>query len=167
VALESRAKEITTMAPKSAAAVKRAMIQSASVTAKDIMQRPAIAATPVASMRDLAAQLVSNEFSGMPVVAADGKVIGVVTESDIVRVLIDGKRLENLTAGEVMTSPAITVDVDTPLDDVMKIMLVENHIVRVPVTNQGKLVGIISRRDIIRAILEPEFIAFGTFPTRW
>ena len=155
------------MAPKSAAAVKPATIQSASVTAKDIMQRPAIAATPRASLRDLAAQLVSNQFSGMPVVDADGKVIGVVTESDIVRVLIAGKHLENLTAAEVMTSPAISVDVDTPLDDVTKIMQVENHMMRVPVTNQDKLVGIISRRDVIRAILEPEFIAFGSFPTRW
>ena len=155
------------MAQKSAVAVKPAPIQSAPMTAKDIMQRPAIAATPLASLRDLAAQLVTNEFSGMPVVDREGKVIGVVTESDVVRVLIAGKRLENLTAGEVMTSPAICVDVDAPLDDVMKIMLVENHIVRVPVTNQDKLVGIISRRDVIRAILEPEFIAFGNFPTRW
>jgi len=156
-----------TMAPKSAAAAKAAMTQSAPVTAKDIMKRPAIAATPRASLRDLAAQLVSNQFSGMPVVDADGKVVGVVTESDLVRVLIGGKHLENLTAGEVMTSPAITVDVDTPLDDVMKIMQVDNHIMRVPVTNQDRLVGILSRRDIIRAILEPEFIAFGSFPTRW
>jgi CBS domain-containing protein len=155
------------MAPKSAAAVKPAMIQTPSATAKDIMQRPAIAATPRASLRDLAAQLVTNEFSGMPVVDPDGRVIGVVTESDIVQVLIAGKQLENLTASEVMTSPAISVDVDTPLDEVMKMMLVENHIVRVPVTNQEKLVGIISRRDIIRAILEPEFVAFGSFPTRW
>ncbi len=155
------------MAPKSAAAARAALTQSVPVTAKDIMQRPAIAATPRASLRDLAAQLVTNEFSGMPVVDSDGKVLGVVSESDIVRVLIDGKHLENLTAGEVMTSPAISVDVDSPLEDVMKIMLVKNYIVRVPVTNQDKLVGIISRRDIIRAILEPEFIAFGSFPTRW
>lgn len=136
------------------------------VTAKDVMQSPAVAATAAASLRDVAAQLVKNGFSGMPVASADGRVLGVVTESDVVRCLMEGKRLEHLTAGEVLTSPAITVDTETPIEQVMR-TLVENRIVRVPVTNQDKLVGIISRRDILRAILEPEFIAFGGFPTRW
>jgi len=89
-------------------------------------------------------------------------VVGVITESDIVRTLIEGKRLENLTAGETMTGPPITVDVNTPIEDVMR-SLEDNRIVRVPVTDQDKLVGIISRGDVIRAILEPEFIAFGDF----
>ena len=149
------------MAQKSTAAVK-ATTTSTSVTAKDIMEKPVLAATPLASLRDVATQLVTNEFSGMPVAASDGRVVGVVTESDIVRALIEGKRLENLTAGEVMTGPPITVDVDTPIEDVMK-KLEDNRIVRVPVTNQDRLVGIIARRDVIRAILEPEFIAFGDF----
>ena len=149
------------MAQKSTAAVK-ATTTSTSVTAKDIMEKPVLAATPLASLRDVATQLVTNEFSGMPVAASDGRVVGVVTESDIVRALIEGKRLENLTAGEVMTGPPITVDVDAPIEEVMK-KLEENRIVRVPVTNQDKLVGIIARRDVIRAILEPEFIAFGDF----
>ena len=61
-----------------------------------------------------------------------------------------------------MTGPPITVDVDTPIGDVMK-KLEDNRIVRVPVTSQDRLVGIIARRDVIRAILEPEFIAFGDF----
>jgi CBS domain-containing protein len=149
------------MAQISTAAVKPAMSPTR-VTAKDIMQSPVIAATPLASLRDLASQLVSNEISGMPVAASDGRVVGVITESDIVRTLIEGKRLENLTAGEVMTGPPITVDVGTEIEQVMK-SLEDNRIVRVPVTDQDKLVGIISRRDVIRAILEPEFIAFGDF----
>ena len=147
------------MAQKSTAAVQRKTAHT-SVTAKDIMQSPVMAATALASLRDVATELVHNEFSGMPVADLDGRVVGVVTESDIVRTLIAGNRLENLTASEVMTGPPITVDVKTPLEDVMK-KLEGNRIVRVPVTNQDKLVGIISRRDIIRAILQPEFIAFG------
>jgi CBS domain-containing protein len=146
------------MAEKSAAAVKRSRAPT-SVTAKDIMQSPVVAATPVASLRDVAAQLVTNGFSGMPVVASDGRVVGVITESDVVRTLFEGKRLENLTAGSVMTGPPITVELNTPIEDVMK-SLEENRIVRVPVTDQGKLVGIISRRDVIRAILAPQFIVF-------
>lgn len=129
------------------------------VTAKEIMQSPVIAATPRASLRDLAARLVTNEFSGMPVADLDGRVIGVITEADIIRALLEGKRLENLTAGEVMTGPAVTVDVKTPLEEVMK-SLQEHRIVRVPVTAEGKLVGIIARRDLIRALIEPEFMVF-------
>ena len=56
----------------------------------------------------------------MPVAGPDGRVMGVVTESDIVRTLIAGKRLEGLTAGEVMTGTPITVEVETPIEDVMK-----------------------------------------------
>ena len=96
----------------------------------------------------------------MPIADPDGRVLGVVTESDIIRTLIAGKRLENLTAGEVMTGPPITVEVEAPIEEVMK-QLEENRIVRVPVTDHEKLVGIISRGDIIRAILEPEFMEFG------
>jgi CBS domain-containing protein len=142
-----------------AAAVRRVRVGT-SMKAKDIMQQPVIAATPQASLRDIATQLVANEFSGMPVAAPDGRVVGVITEADIVRALVQGKRIENLTAVDVMTGPPITVDVNTPLEDVMK-SLEDYRIVRVPVTSEDALVGIISRRDVIRAILEPEFMAFG------
>jgi len=128
--------------------------------AKDVMQQPVIAATPRASLRDIASQIIKYEFSGMPVAEPDGKVLGVITEADIVFSLIDGHRLENVTAANFMTSPPVTVDVEDPIDLVMR-TLQEHRIVRVPVTELGKLVGIISRRDVIRAILEPEFIAFG------
>jgi CBS domain-containing protein len=140
-------------------AVQRAPSKT-SLTAKDVMQQPVIAATPRASLRDVASQLVANEFTGMPVVASDGRVVGVITESDIIRAVVQGKRLENLTASDVMTGPPIAVNVDATLDEVMK-HLEENRIVRVPVTNDDALVGIISRRDVIRAILEPEFIVCG------
>jgi CBS domain-containing protein len=132
-----------------------------SIKAKEIMQSPVIAATPRASLRDVAIQLVTNEFSGMPVAAPDGRVIGVITEADIVRALVEGKRLENLTATDVMTGPPITVDVDTSIEDVMK-RLEQNNIVRVPVTDKSVLVGIISRGDVIRVVLEPEFMTFGS-----
>lgn len=144
-----------------ATAAKLAPAKSAAVpfSAKEIMQTPVIAAMPQASLRDLAARLVTNEFSGMPVADPDGRVVGVITEADIIRALLDGKRLENLTAGQVMTGPALTVDAKTPLEEVMK-CLVEHKIVRVPVTADDKLVGIIARRDLIRALIEPEFMVF-------
>lgn len=129
------------------------------LTAGQIMQKPVLATTMRASARDVAAQLVRNEFSGMPVAERDGTLTGVVTEADILRVLGEGKALETLTAADIMTEKPATVDLEAPITEVIQI-LQEHRILRVPVTERGRLVGIISRSDIIRAVLEPEFMAF-------
>lgn len=129
------------------------------LTAGQIMQKPVLATTMRASARDVAAQLVRNEFSGMPVAERDGTLMGVVTEADILRVLGEGKALETLTAADIMTEKPATVDLEAPVTEVIQI-LQEHRILRVPVTERGRLVGIISRSDIIRAVLEPEFMAF-------
>jgi len=127
--------------------------------AAKLMRRPVVAATPRASVRDIAMQLVANGFSGMPVAERDGTVIGVITEADILRALTEGKTLETLAAEDIMTKNVISVDLETPMPEVMKV-LQDHHILRVPVTDRGKLVGIISRIDLIRTVLEPEFMAF-------
>jgi CBS domain-containing protein len=128
--------------------------------ASDIMQREVLATTPRASVRDIATQLVVNGISGMPVAERAGTVLGVITEADILESLMEGKKLEKLTAADIMSEEPITVDIETSVEEVIKI-LNEEGIVRVPVTEKGKLVGIISRIDVIRAVLEPEFITFG------
>jgi CBS domain-containing protein len=123
------------------------------------MQKPVLAVTPQASIRDIAIQLVSHEISGMPVVERDGTVRGIITEADILRVQAAGKQLEKLTVRDIMSADPIAVDVETPIDEV-KTLLMEYHILRVPVVEHGKLVGIISRRDLIKAMLQPEFLVF-------
>ena len=145
------------MSPKTIAAPP---VFESTLIAADVMQKPVLAATPRASLRDVASQLVSNEFTGLPVAASDGRVLGVISEADIIRKLLEGKKLENLTASEAMSGPPITVDANASLEEVMK-ALEDFRILRVPVTSENRLVGIISRSDVIRAILEPEFIAFG------
>jgi CBS domain-containing protein len=127
--------------------------------AGEIMQTPVIATTPKASVRDIASQLVYNGFSGMPVAKPNGEVVGIITEADIIKALTDGKQLESLTAQDIMSSTPITVDIDAPMDGVMK-LLREFHILRVAVTREGKLAGIVSRSDVIKTVLEPEFLAF-------
>jgi len=124
------------------------------------MQRPVLATTPRASVRDIATQIVVNEISGMPVMEKTGAIVGIITEADIMGALIDGKKIENLTAQDIMSTDPITVDIDTPMDEVMR-LLEKNGVLRVPVTSRGKVVGIISRRDIIKSVLEPEFMTFG------
>jgi CBS domain-containing protein len=124
--------------------------------AVQIMQRSVLAATPQASVRDIALQLVNNGISGMPIVERNGTVRGMVTEADILRVQIAGQ-LEKLTAKDIMSANPIAVEPETPIEEV-KLLLQEYHILRVPVTENGKLIGIISRSDIIKAMLQPEFL---------
>lgn len=133
--------------------------ETVTLKARQVMQRPVVATTTRASVRDIASQLVANAFSGMPVSERDGTVVGIITEADILKALVEGRTLETLTAADVMSATPKTVDIETPIDEVMK-LLQEQHILRVPVTDRGKLTGIISRSDIIRAVLEPEFMAF-------
>jgi predicted transcriptional regulator len=128
--------------------------------AADIMHKPVLATTPRASVRDVAAQIVLNGISGMPVAEKEGKVLGVITEADVLEALNNGERLEKLTAEEIMSDDPVTVDTETPVEKVIQ-LLNEEGIVRIPVTEQGKLVGIISRCDVIKAVLEPEFMTFG------
>ncbi len=127
--------------------------------AREIMRKPVIATTPRASVRDIANQLVEKSFSGMPVAERDGTVVGIITEADILRAFSQNKQLEKLTAENIMSTEPTTVDVETPIEAVI-LVLQELHVLRVPVTEGGKLVGIISRSDVIRAVIEPEFMAF-------
>jgi CBS domain-containing protein len=57
----------------------------------------------------------------MPVAKPDGETVGIITEADIIRVLLEGKKLETLTAKDVMSTKPITVDVETPVEDVMRV----------------------------------------------
>jgi CBS domain-containing protein len=59
-----------------------------------------------------------------------------------------------------MTREVTSVDVGTPLEEIMKV-LEEKNIIRVPVTDKGKLVGVISRSDVLRTIIEPKFLRFS------
>ncbi|HKN45887.1 MAG TPA: CBS domain-containing protein [Propionibacteriaceae bacterium] len=128
--------------------------------ASDIMRRPVVAATPTATARDVAIQLLMGEFSGVPVAQSDGRVVGVVTELDLIRAALRAdKALETTLAQDIMTRDVTTVDADTSLEEIMKV-LDEKNIIRVPVTDQGKLVGIISRSDVLRTMIEPTFLRF-------
>ena len=127
--------------------------------AKDIMTRPVVSARRNASARDIAMQLLSGLYSGMPVTDDDGKVIGVVTEFDLLGQLCEGKELEKLTAADVMSKGPLSADVNTPLQDLLNTMM-ENKIVRLPVTEEGRLAGVIARCDILKAYMEPEFVTY-------
>ena len=127
--------------------------------ARDIMTRPVVSARKNASARDVALQLLSGLYSGMPVTDENGKVTGLITEFDLLKKIIEGKDLVTLKAEDVMTRDAITVDVETPLNAVVRIML-ERNIIRIPVTEEGRLIGVIARCDILKIYIEPEFVTY-------
>lgn len=109
--------------------------------------------------RDLALQLLSGGSTGIPVVELSGEVVGMVTEFDLLKAVQDGKDLEDIEAGQVMTECPVCVEEDTPAEEVIGKMI-ENRIIRIPVVRDQKLVGMISRTDILSHVLDSELISF-------
>jgi CBS domain-containing protein len=128
--------------------------------AKDIMVQPVVAVARDTTIRDVAIQMFLGGFSGMPVAERGGKMVGMVTEFDVIKAIRAGKRVESTPADEIMTDKVISVETDATVDEVMRIMETA-HVIRVPVTNKGKLVGVIARPDILRAFVEPNFMEFS------
>jgi CBS domain-containing protein len=129
--------------------------------ARDVMNKRVTAATPRAIGRDLAQQLLSGMYSGLPVVDANGAVIGVVTEFDLLNAIREGRDLQTVKAEEIMGRPAVCVEENDPVESVIAKMTL-HHIIRVPVVRNGKLIGVIARADILSRMIEPEFVTvFG------
>jgi CBS domain-containing protein len=134
--------------------------QTMAMTVGQVMNRPVLATTASASAQDIAPQLVAAGISGMPVADRDGTVVGVVTEYDLVDALVAGKQLEGLKACDIMSRKPITLDAGADLGEALR-LFEEKHIIRIAITEEGKLVGILSRADALRGILdEPEFLMF-------
>jgi CBS domain-containing protein len=128
--------------------------------ALDIMNTPIIAASRKASAREVALYMLLGGFSGVPIADRESELVGIVTELDLIRALRAGKSLDATDVDEIMTSNVFAVDVETSMEEIMEILDTE-RILRVPVTRSGKLVGIVSRPDLLRAALQPQFIRVG------
>jgi CBS domain-containing protein len=144
---------------------------------KDVMVSEVTTVAPETSLRDVASILAERGISGLPVVADGGAVVGVVSEADILMKeraperrrggllgwLLEpadpsaGAKLAARTASEAMTSPAITV---TPDESVPKAaaLMVERGVNRLPVIDQGQLVGIVTRADLVRAFTRDDAV---------
>lgn len=139
----------------------------------DIMTRSVLSVAPDTSVRHIAQLLVDHGISAVPVVA-EGHPIGIVSETDLVRRASSARTREagwlaallrgpaaagslddmfrsDLTARDVMTSPVIAVSADASLDEVLHIM-VARSVKRLPVLSAGRICGIVSRPDVLRAV---------------
>jgi CBS domain-containing protein len=112
--------------------------------ARDIMSTPVITIAPTASFQELVELLARHRISGVPVVDAEGHLVGMATEADI----LVGK---GATVAEVMSRDLITVTEDASTEDIAQI-LARHRIRRVPVMRGDQVVGIVSREDVVRAM---------------
>ena len=121
--------------------------------ASDIMTRKVCTIHPEASVQEVAQLLDSRRISGAPVVDADGKLIGIITEADIIsKVNRDG-----LCVADIMSHELLVVNEETPVNEIA-MLLTERKIKRVPVVQDDKLVGIVSRADIVHAVAQGHLI---------
>lgn len=116
--------------------------------ASDIMTRRVYTITPQASVQEVAQLLNRERISGVPVIDdAGGQLIGIVTEADIIQNI--GR--DDLQVADIMSRQLTTVTEDTPVSEIAA-LLSERQIKRVPVVQNGRVIGIVSRADIVQAV---------------
>ncbi len=100
---------------------------------------------------DVLASLMIEGFGGVPIVDDNQRLLGIVTEFDLLSVLDTGKRLCDISADQIMTHETVSVTSDTDIRTLIYV-LQTNHVIRVPVIDnrEGKLIGIVARRDILQ-----------------
>lgn len=140
--------------------------------AGDVMTRNVVTVTPETTVPELVQILLSRNISGVPVVATDGTLVGIVTEGDLVRrselgterkrggwlafftatatMAQDYVRSHGTKVSDLMTPGVVAVTPETPLVEIADLME-ERHVRRVPVVQDGKVVGIVSRANLLRA----------------
>jgi CBS-domain-containing membrane protein len=141
--------------------------------AADVMVTNVITVGPDARVQDVAHTLLTNRISAAPVVGGDGKIIGIVSEGDLMRraeagtgrrrpwwlAILTGReglaadyvREHSRNVTDVMTRDVVTASPETPLQEIAT--LLEKHgIKRVPVVKEGKVVGIVSRANLLQAL---------------
>src|SRR5579883_1144889 len=139
----------------------------------DVMTRKVVSVAPEASMTEAVRLKLQHRVSGLPVVDRNEQLVGIITEGDLLRrtetgtekhrarwiefVVGPGRLAEEYAraharkVGEIMTTDLTTVSEDTPLESVVELME-KRHIKRVPVLRDGKVVGIVSRANLLRAL---------------
>ena len=103
--------------------------------------------------RSISSVLVDRGYGSLPVVDDQMNLIGIVSEYDLLEALLEKRDEKTLKAEDIMTKNPITVNEDTPIFDVIKIL--ENRkLIRVPVVKESKLIGILTRRDVLFCYLQ-------------
>jgi CBS-domain-containing membrane protein len=141
--------------------------------ARDVMTTRVVSVRPETAIAEAVSLMLQHHFSGLPVIDDGGQLVGIVTEGDFLRrsetgterkrprwleFVISPRRLADeyvhshgRKVAEVMTPDPVTVAEDTPLDEVVRLME-RRHVKRLPVTRDRRVVGIVSRADLLHAL---------------
>ncbi|HEX7162744.1 MAG TPA: CBS domain-containing protein [Trebonia sp.] len=143
-----------------------------SSTVKDVMSTHVIAVRRSAQYKEMAAMLHSQRLSAFPVIDDDNKVIGVVSETDLLtKEALEGSvprtvqgmtrqrvrsQVNGITAADLMTKPAVTIGPDQTVTDAARLMY-NRRVKRLPVVNgDGTLIGIVTRSDVLSVYSKPD-----------
>lgn len=118
-----------------------------------LMEDEVTTCRPTASGRQIASMLAQSSFGSLPVVDAHGMLVGLVSEFDILKALQKDRDLRAVRVEEIMSRDLKAVEQDTPVDEIIR-LLETHHLIRMPVVKDGKLVGVVARRDILFGYLK-------------
>jgi len=125
------------------------------MTVRQLMEKDVQSSNKNTVAESLASYMMDG-FGSVPIVDDSQRLVGVVSEFDLLNALRKGRKLSEVTAAEIMTPNPVSanqnMDIPTLID-----VLQNNHLIRVPVVDAGgKLIGIVARRDILRGYLQSE-----------
>ena len=146
-------------------------------TAQDIMTKSVLTISPDADITEAAKMLLEKQINGLPVIDASGNLVGIICQSDLVRMqkslpipslftLLDGfvplsstalletevKRIAASKVSDAMTSKVVTIPSDMGLDEIAALM-VDKKFHTLPVVEKGRLVGVVGKKDIIKTLI--------------
>ncbi|WP_432166454.1 CBS domain-containing protein [Streptomyces sp. bgisy031] len=125
-------------------------------TVGDVMTRSVISVGKGSPLKDIVQTMRRSRVSALPVLSTDERVAGVVSEADLLLDAQDMDETRAVTAGQLMTEPAVTVPQDATIASAARLMA-HGHLKRLPVTDEdGALIGIVSRGDLLKTYLRPD-----------
>ncbi len=119
--------------------------------AKQVMTSKVVTIGPEATLAEAIQVLLDQKISGMPVVDASGRLVGIISEKDMLNFAFSGN-LALTKVEEAMTREIVSFSPETDITEIA-LAIGQRHFRRVPILEAGNVVGIVSRRDIIRAAL--------------
>ncbi|MFQ5965864.1 MAG: cyclic nucleotide-binding/CBS domain-containing protein [Candidatus Scalinduaceae bacterium] len=130
--------------------------------ASQLMEADVVACRPENTWKQISDLMSHGGFGDVPIIDNDKTLLGIITEFDLLKVLMEDKDVKNITAGDIMTENVVSVSEATNSVEIINI-LETKHLVRVPVVRNGILVGVVARRDILFAFLQSSHRPPGVF----
>jgi CBS domain-containing protein len=124
------------------------------LTARDIMTENVVSIRPTCSIRSAIERLMEEQISGLPVVDENEQLVGIITEFALLATAYDSNVTKDCVARH-MTTDVLTVNADDPIRRIADLFIV-HRVRRVPVLDKGRIVGLIARRDVLKAVYETQ-----------